>query len=414
MIDERCRFFAFSGELVVGGPSTWHVMDWDQLRAFGVTTEHVEEDEYVSIGYLRKYIDVLNDRVYAINVGRDGQLISASEDPENDVTNCAYYTPLELFQNCRPGPLKAISRFDLVELDRYAPNIDMVSYSDSDSGDVTKGVFKYYIHGGAAASMWNEINIWSRLPYHPNIVSFDRVVLDDGRVVGFTSLYLPNGSLADNKTRVFKLRWLKQLVQVVDDLNSWGIMHQDVAPRNLLINPETDDILLFDFDVSVQIGSDKHHGFRDDTKGVAFTLYETITQDYHFRQVDYPEQHLADIEGLEWTQHPDVSLDSPVSSYRSMLDEWMVRRANESLLNSGEHISWPPFPEPPVVIDELPQPDGRIVTIEGRPLWEIRRVMRSKGDNSYVKWERPPSMIQNGNGLAHNKPILNPSSSVEP
>lgn len=80
---------------------------------------------------------------------------------------------------------------------------------------------------------WKEMNLWMRLPRHPNIVPFDKIVLDEleGRVVGFTSSYVPGGNLEENKSRVFKLKWLKQLIEVVDLLNlRHGIVHQDIAP----------------------------------------------------------------------------------------------------------------------------------------------------------------------------------------
>lgn len=63
-----------------------------------------------------------------------------------------------------------------------------------------------------------------------------------------TSLYIPGGSLDENKSRVFKLNWPEQLTHVVDDLNrKYGIAHQDIAARNLVIYSETDDLLIFDF-----------------------------------------------------------------------------------------------------------------------------------------------------------------------
>lgn len=72
------------------------------------------------------------------------------------------------------------------------------------------------------------MNLWMRLPRHPNMVPFDRVVVDEieGRVVGFTDEYFPGGTLEDNTTRVFQLEWLRQLIRAVDDLNlRYGIAH---------------------------------------------------------------------------------------------------------------------------------------------------------------------------------------------
>ncbi|KAK3322924.1 hypothetical protein B0H66DRAFT_602347 [Apodospora peruviana] len=74
-----------------------------------------------------------------------------------------------------------------------------------------------------------------RIPKHPNIVPFDALVVDklDGvdRVVGFTTRFIPGGNLDENKTRVFKLKYLEQLISTVDYLNlTLGIVHGDTCP----------------------------------------------------------------------------------------------------------------------------------------------------------------------------------------
>ncbi len=57
-----------------------------------------------------------------------------------------------------------------------------------------------------------------RIPPHPNIVPLDALVVDsiDGvdRVVGFTTRYVPGFTLHENNTRVFKLKYLEQLISV--------------------------------------------------------------------------------------------------------------------------------------------------------------------------------------------------------
>jgi len=95
-----------------------------------------------------------------------------------------------------------------------------------------------------------------RLPRQPSIVPFDKIVIDEleGRAVGFTSNYVPGGNLEDNKSSVFKLKWLKQLIEVVNLLNIWhGSAHQDIAPRNLLVGDSTDSIKPFDFNYATRI-----------------------------------------------------------------------------------------------------------------------------------------------------------------
>ena len=75
-------------------------------------------------------------------------------------------------------------------------------------------VFKYFFLFHTMDMVWNELNLWMRLPDHPHIVPFDKLVVDEiaRRVVGFTSAYIGGRTLEENKTRVFKLKWLKQLI----------------------------------------------------------------------------------------------------------------------------------------------------------------------------------------------------------
>ena len=95
------------------------------------------------------------------------------------------------------------------------------------------------------------------------------------------------------KSRVFRLEWLQQLTAVVDYLNlELGIIHQDIALRNLLIEPQTGNLQLFDFNWAAQVGQPGCNPFRDDVTGVVFTLYEIITHDEHFRECHSPSKTL--------------------------------------------------------------------------------------------------------------------------
>ncbi|KAG8362255.1 hypothetical protein FVEN_g224 [Fusarium venenatum] len=130
------------------------------------------------------------------------------------------------------------------------------------------------------------MNLWIRLPRHPNIVPFDCVVIDEieGGVVGITSVYVPGNSLEDNKSRVFKLKWLLQLIGVVDELNLvCDISHQDIAPRHIVVNETTDCIVLFNFNFTTRISHPPEEGeayveARNDVKGVVFTAFEINTR----------------------------------------------------------------------------------------------------------------------------------------
>ncbi|KAF9872932.1 protein kinase-like domain protein [Colletotrichum karsti] len=396
MIDPEFRYFAPGGFIQPGGPSTWHILDWDQRRVIAVTMDEEQDSEDLAIEHLEKHIDTLPPDVYAIHVSHDGHLISTSTDPEDDETTCVYYPPLEELQ--RPEGLRTITRSDLEEIDRICPNVDLVSYQAHPGvGGAKKVVFKYYFLYQFMHKLWHEMNLWMRLPPHPNIVKFDRLVVDelDGHVVGFTNVYIPGGTIEDNRARVFKLKWLEQLTRVVDDLNlKHGIVHQDIAARNLLVDPSTDNLLLFDFNHSGRIGGDGHVNERDDVKGVIFTLYEIITRDKHFREVPHDQQNPADVQSLDtWPQHQDVHLDRPVSEYRSVLDRWVQRRQEGKRISvyteAEDPIDWPlinPPPEPPFLSSDA---EGNPITKMVSSWAELRQSKRQKGEVT-LDWERPP------------------------
>jgi hypothetical protein len=344
----------------------------------------------------------LGPDVYAIELSQDGELVSVSTNPEDDQGTCVYYPPLEAIQ--RPSHVKIIQRSDLLELDRLGPNVDLVSYTSPTNGkETTKVVFKYYFLFQFIYKIWHERNLWMRLPPHPNIVPFGRLVVDElfGQVVGFTSLYIPGGTLSENPSRIFKLKWLRQLMGVIDDLNlKYGIAHQDIAPRNMLINPKTDAIMLFDFNYSGRIGGVGHRPDRNDIKGVIFTLYEIITQDMHFREVPYYEQDTAAVQELEeWKQHPYVKLDHPVSKFRSVLNEWVDKRREGRQVaihtEAPECIDWPDLPAPPPSDLVFSDGKGNPTIVKSVVLSSSRRDEREKGV-TFLNWERPAQIKLGG------------------
>ncbi|KAH8908970.1 hypothetical protein BR93DRAFT_950549 [Coniochaeta sp. PMI_546] len=396
MINEEWKYFAPGGALMPGGPSTWYILDWDQRRIIAVTMDEEQESEDVAIGHLKKHIDTLGPDVYAIYLSHNGDLVSVSTNAEDDETTCT------------------VPRSDLLELDRLSPNVDLVSYTPCANATDTKAVFKYYFLFQFLHKLWHEMNLWMRLPPHPNIVPFDRLVLDElhGRVVGFTSLYISGGTISENRSRTFKLEWLRQLTRVIDDLNlKYGIVHQDVAARNLLVNPKTDALMLFDFNYSGRIGGVGYAKERDDVKGVVFTLYEIITRDIHFRDIPYNQQNPADVEGLEeWVQHPDVKLDHSVSEYRSVLDEWVKRRRKGKQValykEAPEYIDWPDFPAPTPKKQIFSDGCGNSTVVQGVVMFGMRRDEREKG-NAVLNWERPAqNKLGNGNRVFANGQLV--------
>lgn len=365
--------------------------------------EEQEEDD-LAIQLLGRHVDDLDPQVVEIHISNDGDLISTSSDPDDDKTQAVNYPPL--IRIGKPESVKTIYRRDLRELDRLHPEVDKVTYTQpSVQGNSDQDlVFKYAPVPEYLSSRWDEINISMRLPPHPNIVPFDRIVIEElqGRpvVVGFTSHFIPGGTIFDNTSRVFKLSHLKQLMQVADDLNlKYGISHQDIAPRNLLLDETTENLILFDFNYSTRIGRGPRNGFlgyreaRNDVKGVIFTLYEIITQDAHFRKVDHAEQNTEDVLNMEtWVQHPDVKLDHSVADYRSALNDWLrAREAGPQIslyTEAPEYLEWPDMGEPPedyvVGFKDLPA-DHPLQS----PCWTYQRNWAREAGMDVVGWERP-------------------------
>jgi hypothetical protein len=137
---------------------------------------------------------------------------------------------------------------------------------------------------------------------------------------------------------------------------------------NLLIDPETDCLKIFDFNLGAKLGwggdtdyrgaygYDKH---RNDVKFAVFTLYEVITRDLSFREKDPHELEASMVlEMKDWEKHPDVRLERgvKVSEYRRVLENWVnTRRQIDAELQdykqAPESIDWPPLPQFPVVSD---------------------------------------------------------------
>jgi serine/threonine protein kinase len=275
---------------------------------------------------------------------------------------------------------------------------------------------------------WKEMNWWMRLPRHSNILLFDRVVVDEleGRMVGFTSSYMPGGNLGENRLRIFKLKWLQQLIKVVDDLNlEHGIAHQDIAPRNLLVDESTDSIMLFDFNFAARINcpsspgeSEGYREDRNDIKGVIFTTYEIITQDNSLRSMPHENQNLDNL-GFKWVKHPEVKLDHPVTIYQHVLQEWQERRAgNLHPVHPGDvprASNWPSRPKPPRKTISLKTAHNRAnahahglsssFTVDE---WSERRQdVLDRGD-TVLNWEQPAQrLLGNWTQLLSSGEVIN-------
>ncbi|TVY89402.1 Casein kinase II subunit alpha' [Lachnellula willkommii] len=371
-----------------------NVWDWDQLRMVKLkgTSKIFPPDENHEIRILAQFADYLSPEVRAVSINDDGLITGVSTDPEEDET---FWVPYFRFATIPSlADCRTIQYSKLQELGRFGPNVDLSSYED-ESGNHQTVAFKFnsWFKPKRMQMAWDELHLLKSLPPHPNLLRLDRVVLDDveSRVIGFTIKYIPGGTLETSKVP-FRFEWLQQLTQVVDFLNlDLGIMHQDIAPRNLLIDPDTHKLVLFDFNFAACGKTGLNH-CRDDVSGVVFTLYELITNDTHFTRIPHWDRNIDMVQSIsEWPCNRE--LDSDVSVFRNFLNEWVARRRSdgdmERYLNAPNQLAWPDLPTPPeynVPYQIGEYPDGKPYMSTGV---RTRRTAMKLGQFCF-RWEREP------------------------
>lgn len=126
MVEEDCKFFCSSGDIPIGGPSTWHVVDWGQRRVVSVTMDGEQDDDSLAIEHFSRHSDQLSSGIYRIHLSHTGEIISTYTDPKNDPTYCIEY-PL-LRDAFLPDGIRTVRRDELEELDRLGPDADLVTY----------------------------------------------------------------------------------------------------------------------------------------------------------------------------------------------------------------------------------------------------------------------------------------------
>ncbi|KAL2140542.1 hypothetical protein VTI28DRAFT_3660 [Corynascus sepedonium] len=376
------------------------VIDWDQRRIISVCTSEEKDEEFIYEALFELFDDIPAD-VVRIEVSNEFELLMSSTAPEDDSANIPFYPEPTDF----PKHLPKIRRSQLTEVDRLGVQVDHTTYTPT-PGENKHVVFKYYINEGNIAMFWHETNCTLGIPRHPNIVPFDCLVVDSAgpgcsdKVVGFTTPFITGGTVKDNISRVFKLKYLHQLVTAIDYLNlKLGIVHGDICMWNLLIDQETDDLKVFDFNLGAKLGweGDKDNrdvfGYeeaRNDVNLAIFALYEIITRDLSFREENYPEDLDASmvLQKQDWEQHPDVRLEEgvKVSEYRRVLEDWVNARKTidaelKNYKQAPNYIDWPPLPQFPLV------DCGGAMMRRGS---QMRQRIIKRGE-PFIEWVRPPT-----------------------
>ena len=117
------------------------------------------------------------------------------------------------------------------------------------------------IFGKFKEKLKKEAAILSRLR-HPNIVSV-LDIFEENNTVFMVMEYVSGGSLKDIIRKNGKLdeattlRYASQLCDAVAEIHRNNVLHLDIKPGNILINPD-DKVCLIDFGISKQYNSDTH------------------------------------------------------------------------------------------------------------------------------------------------------------
>ncbi|KAK3350344.1 hypothetical protein B0T25DRAFT_550328 [Lasiosphaeria hispida] len=401
-------FRGFEDDSELSDVNGYVFFDWDSFRSFDVKRpyvtgtdweawqrqyeadpEFVDRWEESTAGILRPIVDDLPPAVTAIDFSQSGKLLRTVSDPACYSSHCTYYPSTHEYQ--LPAPLPTLLRSDLAVVQRFGC-ADKVVYANGKQEKVA--AFKYNpVANVCGGCVWPEIQIQTRLAPHPHILAIESLVLEEisGQgVVGFTMPFIPTGTLEDNVPRLFKLRWLRELMHLVDELHfEYGIAHQDIEGRNLFISDTTDSILLFDFGWAAQIGTthDARYVYRgevpkrNDVKGTMFFLYRFITRDPQYRIYYLDEADEGDImDRAKWVKHADVELDHDVETFYNELMAWVRKRRDG--LNIITHYTEAPrhfeIPDPPI---------NNVAGYQGRG----HSKHRIQAGLPVVMWERPPA-----------------------
>ncbi|KAI9751735.1 MAG: trifunctional histidinol dehydrogenase [Chaenotheca gracillima] len=386
MIPEEVRFIVLEASYDSNNTAVqFTIRDADQRRTVSVTSNDPKaflNEDADAVKYLSWYINELPQDVNAITVTEDGDIESVSTGPGGLLDPYILY-PLY------PGPWaenEVLRRTQLEEVDRLSWCVDLVQEKAATTQPAELKVFKYtFINDVVAAKVWDEMQITKAISGHSNLVKFHRVILDDkeARLVGFTQDFVPNEVLKDNRSRPFRFSWLQQLTNVVDYLNlNLGIAHQDVAARNIAIDPTTGCLILLDLGEAAQIGRERFRPGRSDVDGVILTLWEILTElEPCQSRFEYDSKEIARIENLtEWPVKATLEKgQGGVEAYRGYLAKWAAERRTTRAIKDHSEATDPLFwPEPPKEISPF------------------RNQMAAKAAGlNVVDWRRPPQNPSN-------------------
>lgn len=314
-------------------------------------------------------------------------------------------------------PVDTVSRAELFELDRFKKGVDLCSYKTEDLGE-KKVVIKYPCFPVKGVELfWNELNVMLRLPQQSShFLHVDRLIVDENnptRVVGFTTPYVHGADLGRNwQDQPFKIKWMRQLMRAVDVLNlQYGIVHQDLAGRNFLLNSETDELVLCDFHLATRY-YDTRNPEMDDVKGLILAVNDLITHDdrYFAKGLwELDEKELTSRFPEDWQKHEKVILDAglDVQDYYEELMAWANQRRSGGLgERPAKQIVWPEVTyatgDPTLEKTRLEDTDRHMSEIS-RPsdYYELLKKRHAITGPKILEWARPAAFE-----IDHNRRLL--------
>jgi Protein tyrosine and serine/threonine kinase len=365
----------------------------DQRRHIAIRgSEETIPDEISASALLDECADDLLPECVLVEISDDGEWLSFSSKDTDDYGQLCHYPRFD----DQPDDVRVdiVKRSELREERRMYWIADIVSYIHGNDFDHL-AVFKIAVHQSQLDMMWNDAHVMRALRNHPSIVPFEKFVVDDKDhwLIGYTTKFIPGGTLEENHSFThFRLSWLIQMMEIVDDINlKYGIMHRDIAARNFLIDPQTQRLLLFDFNNCMKIGDvtvNQNFWGPPDVDGVIFTIYELLTFDKSFRDnMPFWRHEASPIEEkVEWPVKATLEPGLDISTIRRHLDMWVQERRTTRLIkhfsDATSPVTWPKLPRQIrnyTYFSEEDQETKKVITPAHARM----------GGVNYVDWSRP-------------------------
>ena len=359
-----------------------------------------EVGDDIALEVAARYIPSLSPSVHTITVDKDGLLASLCSDPEEDEALYIDYPEIENTPSLQGVP--SIKVDEMEEVDRLGRNIDLMTIKSDPS---KKLVWKYNQISTGEGLMWRELHILTilRKHSHPNIRPLEHLVLSSNpkpQILGFTTPFIAGGSLRDTfPKRTIKIKYIKQLFLVIDFLNlELGLQHLDIQPRNLAVNPETDDLVLFNFDLAAKVGSKECEKGEYDINYAILTIYELVTGDFHFRETKHTRRGSCQKEAqatMDMELWPmNGRFDCEIPKVRDTLKKWVSIREKSKKKVTGVDFDIPPRPK-------IELRDNRYCVIGGTADGTV--ITAVKGGGEFIDWRRVPYEIAYAEKSEHKK-----------